>query len=68
MDKYNSCISNSTYLTKIEGEITDAENSGGNGTPYTVVINTKTGKQYPISGALPLAQLQAAVAQAQSGK
>ena len=65
--KYNSCVANSTYLTKIEGEITDAENSGGNGTPFTVILNTKTGKQYPVSGALPLAQLQAVITQAKAG-
>lgn len=61
MAKYNSCVSNSTYLSKIQGETADAENSGGNGTPYTVVVNTKTGKQYPISGALPLAQIEAVI-------
>jgi len=68
MTKYNSCIKNSTYLTKIEAQITEAESNGGNGTPYTIVLNTKTGKQYPISGALPLAQIQAVIAQAQAGK
>jgi protein-disulfide isomerase len=61
MNKYNSCISNSTYLSRIQAETADAENSGGNGTPYTVVVNTKTGKQYPISGALPYAQLVSAI-------
>ena len=68
MTKYNSCVSNSTYLTKIEGEITDAENSGGNGTPFTVIINTKTGKQYPVSGALPLAQIEAVINQAKASQ
>lgn len=68
MAKYNSCIKNSTYLSKIQQETADAENSGGNGTPYTVVVNTKTGKQYPISGAVPYAQLQAVIAQAKAGK
>lgn len=68
MTKYNSCVSNSTYLNKIEGEITDAENSGGNGTPFTVIINTKTGKQYPISGALPLVQIQAVISQAKASQ
>jgi protein-disulfide isomerase len=67
MDQYNSCVTNSTYLSKIQQETTDAENSGGNGTPFTVIINTKTGKQYPISGALPLAQIQSVIAQAQAG-
>ena len=68
MAEYNSCISASTYLPKIQQETTDAENSGGNGTPYTVVINTKTGKQYPVSGALPLAQIQAVINQAKSSQ
>ena len=68
MTLYNSCVSNSTYLSKIEQETKDAEASGGNGTPYTVVINTKTGKQYPISGALPVAQIQAVIKQAQSSQ
>ncbi len=67
MAKYNSCISNSTYLNKIEAQTAEAEAAGGNGTPFTVIVNTKTGKQYPVSGALPLAQLQAAVAQAKAG-
>lgn len=68
MTKYSSCITNSTYQHRIEAEATDAQNSGGNGTPYTVVLNTKTGKQYPISGALPLAQLQAVINQAKASQ
>lgn len=68
MAEYNSCVASSTYLSKIEQDTTDAENSGGNGTPFTVIINTKTGKQYPISGALPLAQIQAVITQAESSQ
>jgi protein-disulfide isomerase len=68
MTTYNTCITNSTYLNNIQTETADAEASGGNGTPFTVVINTKTGKQYPISGAVPLAQIQAVIAQAQADK
>jgi protein-disulfide isomerase len=68
MTKYNKCISDSTYLSKIQQNTADAEAAGGNGTPFTVIINTKTGKQYPVSGALPLAQLQAAVDAAKAGK
>ncbi len=68
MVTYNSCVSSHKYAARINQETADAEQSGGNGTPYTVVINTKTGKQYPISGALPLAQLQAVIDQAKAGK
>lgn len=68
MAVYNSCISASTYLPKIEQETTDAESAGGNGTPFTVIINTKTDKQYPISGALPLAQIQSVIDQAKASQ
>ncbi len=68
MTEYNSCITASTYLPKIEQQITDAESAGGNGTPFTVIINTKTGKQYPISGALPLAQIQSVINQAKASQ
>jgi protein-disulfide isomerase len=67
MTKYNDCVKNSTYQNKIESQIAEAEANGGQGTPYTVIINMKTHKQYPVSGALPLAQLQAAIAQAKAG-
>ena len=57
MTQYNSCVAASTYQPKIESQIAEAETAGGNGTPFTVILNTKTGKQYPISGALPLAEV-----------
>ena len=68
MATYNSCVSSHKYASKINAETADAEQSGGNGTPFTVVINTKTGKQYPISGALPLAQIEAVISQAKSSQ
>ncbi len=68
MTEYNACVSASTYQTKIEQQIADAETSGGTGTPFTVIVNTKTGKQYPIAGALPEAQIEAIISQAQSGQ
>ncbi len=65
MATYNSCVSTHKYASKIQAEITDAENSGGNGTPFTIIYNTKTGKQTPLSGALPYAQIVAAIKAAQ---
>jgi protein-disulfide isomerase len=65
MTTYNSCISTSKFQSKIETQIAEAENSGGNGTPYTIIINTKTGKQFPVSGALPESQIMAAITAAE---
>jgi protein-disulfide isomerase len=63
--KYAACIAASTYQTKINADTAEAESAGGNGTPFTVIINTKTGKQTPVSGALPYEQLMAAIKAAQ---
>jgi len=65
MTKYNACISANTYDSKIQAQIAEAEVAGGNGTPFTVVYNTKTGKQYQIPGALPETQIKALIAQVQ---
>jgi protein-disulfide isomerase len=59
--KYAACIAASTYQSKIDADTAEAEAAGGQGTPFTVIVNTKTGKQTPVSGALPYAQLVAAI-------
>jgi protein-disulfide isomerase len=56
MQKYNQCITASTYQKNIDADVAEAGAAGGNGTPFTVVLNTKTGKAAPVSGALPYAQ------------
>src|SRR5439155_19856237 len=48
------------YADHIESDYQDASASGGNGTPYTVVIGPN-GKTFPISGAQPYAALKAIV-------
>jgi len=59
--KYAACIAASTYQSKIDADTAEAEAAGGQGTPFTIIVNTKTGKQTPVSGALPYAQLVAAI-------
>lgn len=63
---YNACVTAQKFSSRINQEISDAQSSGGNGTPFTIVFNTTTGKQYPISGALPEAQIRAVISQAQN--
>jgi len=59
MSKYNSCFSSSKYQSKIDAETADAENNGGQGTPYTVVYGN--GKQIPVSGAQPAANFNSVI-------
>ena len=59
MGKYNACFSASKYQAKIDAEAAEAQNNGGNGTPYTVVYGG--GKQVPVSGAMPAAGFQSVI-------
>lgn len=59
MGQYDACVAASTYQSKIDAQTAEAENNGGQGTPYTVVYGK--GKQVPISGALPQAQFESVI-------
>lgn len=66
--KFDSCVSSHKFSARIQAETAQAQESGGTGTPFTVIINTKTGKQYPVSGALPYAQILAVINQAKNSQ
>jgi protein-disulfide isomerase len=57
--KYDSCVASSKYQSKIDAQTAEAENNGGQGTPFTVVWGH--GKQVPVSGAVPQAQFQSVI-------
>lgn len=48
--KFNECLASSRYDDHIEGEVQNAIATGGNGTPWSIVVS-KSGKKYPLSGA-----------------
>jgi len=58
--KFNTCYESGEMAAKVQAQYTDAVNAGGRGTPFSVVIG-KDGKSVPLSGALPDAQVQAAI-------
>ena len=49
---FNTCLSSGRYDAHIEADLQNATATGGNGTPWSVVIG-KDGKKYPLSGAQP---------------
>lgn len=61
MAKYASCVDNETYQDNIDADTAEAQKAGGQGTPFTVIVDTKTGKSLPVSGALPYEQFKAAI-------
>ncbi|HEV8677333.1 MAG TPA: DsbA family protein, partial [Candidatus Paceibacterota bacterium] len=43
--KYQSCVDNKTYQPKIDADEAEAQKAGGQGTPFTIAYDTKTGKE-----------------------
>jgi protein-disulfide isomerase len=62
MTKYAACVDAKTDQAKIDAESAEGQQAGGQGTPFTVIYDTKTGKSIPVSGALPYDQIKAAIA------
>ncbi len=50
--KFNACLSSGKYAAHVEADYQDAGATGGNGTPWSIVVD-KNGKKYPLSGAQP---------------
>lgn len=53
---FNDCYKTEKYAQKVDEDIADAQGAGAQGTPYTLLFNTK-GEILPLSGAIPFAEL-----------
>lgn len=61
MDKFQSCLSNSTFAQRIDSDITAGTTAGVNGTPTTFINGTA------VSGALPYTEVKKAIDAALAG-
>jgi protein-disulfide isomerase len=61
MTQYNQCVTNGTYQKNIDADTKEVQSIGGSGTPYVVVLNTKTNKAAVIPGALPYDQAMSVI-------
>lgn len=50
--KFNTCLTSDTFAEHIEDDVQNAAATGGNGTPWSIVV-APSGKKYPLSGAQP---------------
>lgn len=50
--KFEDCLNSGKYTQHVTEDLNDATNSGGQGTPYSIVI-APNGKKYELSGAQP---------------
>lgn len=66
-DQFNSCLTSGKYAEHIESEYQNALETGGQGTPWSIVIG-KNGKKYPVNGAQTYASVKQIVELALQGK
>ena len=59
--KFNSCLDDNEAKAEVDKELQQATAAGGRGTPYFVIVNNNNGKTTAVSGAVPYAQLEAAI-------
>ncbi len=63
MDSFKQCFDSKKYLDKVQAEYQQAVSSGGQGTPFTVIVSP-SGKLDEITGALPYEVLKARIEKA----
>lgn len=61
VDKWKSCIRSEKFAKKINDDETEAQNAGGQGTPYSIIIGPK-GETIPVNGAQPYQVVEAVLA------
>lgn len=64
--KFNECLNSGKYASAVQEDEQDAQAAGARGTPYSVIIGP-SGEKIPLSGALPFAQVKAAIDSALAG-
>jgi len=55
--KFNTCMVSGKYDSKIESDLQNAQATGGQGTPWSVII-TKNGEKSALNGAYPYANIK----------
>lgn len=56
--KFKTCVNDPATTAIVDNGIKEAASIGAQGTPFSIIVNTKTGKQIIVPGAYPLAQIK----------
>lgn len=59
--QFNACVADKKSTAKVDADSAEAQKFGARGTPFSVAVNVKTGKQVIIPGAYPLADVTAMI-------
>lgn len=57
---FDDCVDSGEYASKVQADALDAQSGGGTGTPFSVIV--ANGQQIPVSGAVPLSQIESIIA------
>lgn len=55
---FNTCLESGEFGPRVAADIENAREIGISGTPYSIVVDTKTQEYYPLEGAYPYAQVK----------
>ena len=58
---FSTCLESGQYAPRVNLDVSNAQEIGATGTPYSVVIDTKKGEYYPLEGAYPYAQVKSVI-------
>ena len=59
--EFTTCLDGGEFTPRVRADIINAQEIGASGTPFSVLIDTKTGEYYPLEGAYPYNQLKQAI-------
>ena len=58
LTKFNTCVNDPATGAIIDNSIKEATSIGAQGTPFSIIVNVKTGKQIIVPGAYPLSDVE----------
>ncbi len=58
---FDTCLGSGEFDPRVNFDIQNAQELGIAGTPYSIIIDTKTNQYYPIDGAYPYASLKSVI-------
>ncbi len=61
VEDFENCVKNQQFADRIQSDVDEAQSIGASGTPYSIAVNKKTGKQIIIPGALSTEDVSAII-------
>lgn len=58
---FETCLNSGEFAPRVNADVVNAKEIGALGTPYSIIVNTKTNEYYPIEGAYPYIQVKSVI-------